>query len=449
MIIPKNGLYLTDKDFEQWQDFFSGLLPPVDLICNCDPSDLRVKNITFVVTERCNLACTYCYETHKSGKVMSWDVARDAVDFLFDPERVNGYYDMEQSQGLILEFIGGEPLLEIDLIDQIVEYFKVRAVEMGSPWATNYMISLSSNGILYNTEKVKQFLKRNPGRVSIGLTIDGNKELHDTCRVFPNGQGSYDIVEAAVREWVKNEHKPQTKITLSPANVNHLDEALKNVWSLGVIGAFTNCCFEEGWQIEHARTLYREMVKLADYLIDNELYAKYYTSLFQETIGQPLTETRNWCGGNGQMLAIGTDGRCFPCIRFMKYSLSAPGREEQPIGDIYRGLDAKNENPWLCRLKEIDMVTQSPPKCLDCQIASGCSLCTGYNYDKFGDPNVRATYICQMHQARVLANCYFWNKLYIKLGLADRFALNIPEGWALEILSINELHALKQMGGVG
>jgi uncharacterized protein len=348
---------------------------------------------------------------------MSWEVAKEAVDFIFDTKRVNGYYNFETAQAVILEFIGGEPLLEIDLIDKIVEYFKFRAFELNHPWSTNYMISLTTNGILYNTEKVHRFLQRNPGRVSVGLTIDGNKELHDSCRFFPDGRGSYDIVEAAVKEWVKNESRPQTKITLSPSNVSYLSAALKNVWSLGVIGAFTNCAFEEGWEIEHARILYREMVFLADYLIDNGLYSRYYTSLFNETIGKPLTETRNWCGGNGQMLAIGTDGRCFPCIRFMKYSLASEGRQEQPIGNIYSGLDAKKDNEWLCKLKKIDMVTQSPDKCRNCQVASGCSLCTGYNYDKFGDPNVRATFICEMHQARVMANAYYWKRLYQKLGI--------------------------------
>ncbi|GBF35484.1 arylsulfatase regulator [Desulfocucumis palustris] len=431
MITPKNGLYLTEADFEQWQDYFSKLIMTEeerDNIlegCSLNP-DLKVKNITFVVTEKCNLACKYCYEVHKSNNVMTKETAKRAVDFLFDKKKVNGYYSEIVSPGVILEFIGGEPLLEIDLIDYIVEYFKFRAFEFNHPWALNYMISLTTNGILYDTEKVQRFLWRNPGKVSVGLTIDGNRELHDACRVFPDGSGSYDIVERAARKWIQNEARPQTKITLSPDNVRYLRPALENVWSLGIVGAFTNCCFEEGWTLEHARILYREMVGLADYLIDNELYGKVYTSLFNEAIGKPLTETRNWCGGNGQMLAIGTDGKCFPCIRFMEYSMSTPGRKEQSIGDIWRGLDRREENPWLRRLKEIDMISQSAQKCIDCQIAAGCSLCTGYNYDRFGDPNVRATFICDMQHARVAANVYYWNRLYRDLGLDQSFDDNVP-----------------------
>lgn len=430
---PKNGLYLTSADYESWQDYFGSLVKddyvkPAPGACSTDP-DLKVKNITFVVTERCNLACSYCYETHKSNARMSKKTAKDAVDFLFDKNKINGYYSDVDSPGLILEFIGGEPLLEIELINYIVEYFKFKSFEVGSPWAFNYMISITTNGILFKTKAVQDFLKRNKGRVSVGLTIDGNKELHDACRVFPDGSGSYDIVEESAKEWLKTSSHPQTKITLSPFNIGHINDALRNVWGLGVTGAFTNVVFEEGWTVEHARVFYAELIKLADYLLEDENYAKYYTSLFDESIGKPPIEDRNWCGGNGSMLAIGTDGRCFPCIRFMKYSLSTPGRQEKCIGDIYKGLDGKTENTWLKELKLVTMSSQSTDKCNNCQIATGCSLCTGYNYDKFGTPNKRATFICDMHHARVKANIYYFSKLYEKLNMTKIFNNNMPKDW--------------------
>lgn len=421
---PKNGLYLTQRDFETWNDYFGRLVESGE-------DDLAAKTVTFVVTEQCNLRCTYCYEPHKSSRRMSKEVARDAVDFLFDAQKVNGYYTMDQSPGVILEFIGGEPLLEVDIIDYIVEYFKFKAFAVGSPWATNYMISLASNGILYKSEKVQRFLKKNKGKASIAITIDGNKRLHDACRVFADGRGSYDIVEDAVLDWLKQEALPQTKITLSPDNVMFLNEALQGVWNLGIVGALTNCVFEEGWTLKDAHIFHSELIKLADFLLTDENYRRYYTTLFAEdALGTPTDKGQpNWCGGNGKMLCIGTDGKCYPCLRFMGYSLSTPGREEKSIGDIYKGLDSKDSNPWLCELKKITMDSQSPEKCKNCQIASGCALCTGYNYDKFGDPNKRATYICDMHHARVLANVYYWNKLYKSLGIEKTFANNVPLDW--------------------
>jgi uncharacterized protein len=398
-----------------------------------------------------NIAVHNCYESHKTNSRMTKETAKNAIDFLFDEEKVNGYYKLETSPACILEFIGGEPLLEIDLMNYIVEYFKFKAFSLNHPWATNYMISFTSNGVLFRDKKVQDFLKRNTGRVSIGITIDGNKELHDACRVFHDGTGSYDIVEKSIKEWLKSDGNPQTKITLAPENVMFLNDALKNVWSLGIVGAFTNVVFEDVWLQEHSTILYSEMIKLADYLLEDENYSKYYCSLFDETIGQVLIEDRNYCGGNGEMLAIGTDGRCFPCIRFMKYSLSSEGRQEQPIGDIYNGLDRKEDNAWLNKLKDITMSSQchhdDNKKCLDCPIASGCSLCTAYNYDKFGDANHKATFICEMHKARVMSNAYFWNKLYKKLNISKRFDLNIPKDWALKIVTEEEYNKLLTIGG--
>ncbi|MEY8415284.1 radical SAM peptide maturase, CXXX-repeat target family [Tissierella praeacuta] len=457
MIQPKNGLYIASQDFMQWQDYMAPLIESEQKcmgICNnCRKTydetknpDLRVKNITFVVTERCNLDCTYCYECNKTNIKMTKEIAKQAVDFIFDEEKINGYYDFKTSPAVILEFIGGEPLLEIDLMNYIVEYFKFKAFELDHPWATSYMISFTSNGVLYRNKEVQDFIKRNPGKVSIGITVDGNKELHDSCRVFPDGSGSYDIVEKSIKEWLKIDKKPQTKITLCPENVMHLNDALRNVWDLGIIGAFTNCVFEEGWTNKDAKILYSEMIKLADYLLKDKNYRKYYCSLFDETIGEKNIEDRNWCGGNGEMLAIAPDGRCFPCIRFMKYSLSIPGREEQPIGDIWNGLDKKEDNKWLNELKKITMFSQCQhednKKCLDCPISTGCSLCTGYNYDKFGDPNHKAVFICEMHQARILANAYYWNKLYKYLNVDKKFKLNIPKEWALKIISEDEFSKL-------
>ncbi len=453
--MPVNGMYLTSEDYIQWQDYFSKLILAEEKLSQVDKNNcgscssitngLRTKNITFVVTEGCSLQCTYCYQVKKNPKRMTKEVAKAAVDMIFDKQKINGYYDFDDSQGVILDFIGGEPLLEVELIDYIVEYFKFKAFQLNHPWATNYAISISTNGVNFLDKKVQDFLMKNNGKVSIGITIDGNKELHDKCRLFPDGKGSYDIVEKAVKRWVEIDNKPQTKITLCPENVMYLNNALKNIWSLGVNGAFANCVFEEGWTVNDARILYSEMKKLADYLLDDERYKKYYCSLFDESIGVKSIETKNWCGGNGEMLAIGTDGTCYPCIRFMDYCLEkAPST---PIGNIYDGLEDKTKQPFLKLLCSVDMITQSDDKCRNCLISQGCSLCTGYNYDHFGTPNKRATYICVMHQARVLACRYYFQKLYNMLNIDKEFKLNISDEWALEIISNDEYKMLVDLGG--
>ena len=117
---PKNGLYLSTHDFPQWSDDIAPLLSDNN-VCLSDEDDMLTKNITFVVTEACNLNCSYCYECHKTNNRMSKEVAKEAVDMLFDKNKINGYYNLDKTKAVIIEFIGGEPLLEIELMDYIVE----------------------------------------------------------------------------------------------------------------------------------------------------------------------------------------------------------------------------------------------------------------------------------------------------------------------------------------
>jgi Arylsulfatase regulator (Fe-S oxidoreductase) len=450
MVGPLNNMYMTSEDFMEWQNYISRLIT-AEKIKNGDKNTNQKANmpmhVTFVNTQKCNLNCTYCYETHKTNDSMSKKIAKDTIDFLFDKDKINGYYDVDNVPAIILEFIGGEPLLEIDLMNYAVEYFKFKAFQLDHPWSKNYIISFTSNGILFNDPRVQEFLNRNKEKVSVTITIDGNKELHDKCRVFPDGSGSYDIVKKSVETWVKNYDLPCTKITLCPDNIMHLNEAVRNVWEIGVVGAYTNCVYEPVWTTDDAKIMYDQMIKLSDYLLETGNYDKYFCSLFDESIGIPNDTLNNWCGGNGQMLAIGPDGRCFPCIRFMKYSLC--NVEEQCIGNIYDGLDNKSENKWLCKLCDINMVSQCQfednKKCLTCEISKGCSLCTAFNYDHFGDPNHRATYICSTHKARVLANVYYWNKLYKKLNIDKKFKCNISRNNALEIIDENEYARLLKL----
>jgi uncharacterized protein len=179
--------YMGGVDMQvAWKDDFL-VMYPQDVV-----NPTLVKNVTFVLTENCNLACTYCYETHKSSKRMTKEIADRAIEFILTK--------IEGSPAVSLDFIGGEPLLEIDLMDYIMARFKIRSFELSHPWQNNYMFSLTTNGVLYDNPKVQKFLDKNKGRCSICITIDGNRELHDKCRVFPNGKGSYDIVSKNVRK---------------------------------------------------------------------------------------------------------------------------------------------------------------------------------------------------------------------------------------------------------
>lgn len=419
-----NGLYLTNRDSPQFNEVYTRYYEAY----GADIEHSKVASLTFVVTENCNLACSYCYECHKTKRRMPFEIARKTIDQLLT-EKSENYLSFKNRSCIVLEFIGGEPLLEIELIDQIVEYFKFKAFELHHPWALHYMLSISSNGVLYFDPKVQDFLKRNQGRVSFGISIDGDKKLHDACRLFPDGRGSYDIVSKAAKDLLQKSPNTMTKATLSPDNIGSLFQAIKSLHEeIGYRFVFCNCVFEEGWTMEHSEIFYKQLIMLADYIIDSDLYSNFYVSLFDETLGQPIAAEnqtdieRNWCGGNGEMLAVDCDGNYFSCLRFMKMALS--NQEEQSIGDIDNGfLVTSKQRDWCNKLKTISMKTQSNEECTSCPIRRGCAICLGYNYDRFGDPNHRATFICAMHKARVCANEYFWNKLYCKLKLEKQFQL--------------------------
>lgn len=140
--------------------------------------EAKAQNLTFIVTEDCNLRCKYCYVTHKSSNArMTFETAKKFIDYIFKIKR-------NEQHAVILDFIGGEPFLEIDLIDQICDYFKIKAFELNDEWYWNYRINVCTNGVNYNAEKIQNFIKKNHMKLSVTISIDGIKEKHDMQRVF-------------------------------------------------------------------------------------------------------------------------------------------------------------------------------------------------------------------------------------------------------------------------
>ena len=97
------------------------------------------------------------------------------------------------------------------------------------------------------------------------------------------------------------------------------------------------------------------------------------------------------------------------------------------------------------KLEKITRRSQSTDHCYYCSIAKGCAWCSGYNYQVFGTPNKRATYICVMHKARALANAYFWNCYVKQKGITERFLIHLSKEEALKIISEIEYQLLKKL----
>lgn len=423
------------RDARQFQNVYPQLFP-----------GRKVKTVTFIVTHQCNLRCTYCYETHKSDRRMDLETAKKCVDLLFAEDARNSeLVNDRDAHGLIIEFIGGEPFLEIGLIDQTMEYFLNKAIELDHRWQTQYMINISTNGTLGDDPRVQQFMKKYAGRLSIGVTIDGAKEAHDACRVDCHGNGSYDRAIRMFRQTGGPEGGRTTKYTIAPGNVRLFADAVRHlVLEEGVETLNCNCVYEEGWTLDHARELYRQLKATSDML--RESGTDTYVSILDWEAGEPLPDshTQNWCGGDGRMLSFDVDGTVLPCMRYSSISIN-----NQPlyrIGDVESGIARREDDRRrLAELRSITRQSQSTPECLSCPIASGCAWCTAYNYERTGTPNKRVTYICQMHKARVLAQCYHHNMLHLQSPDHAPKKMHIPRDWAVPIIGDTEYEALLQL----
>ena len=441
---------------EQFQDMISRLYPELHTP-NPNNQDKLISShsVTFQVTDACNLACTYCYQINKGKRVMKFEYAKKLIDALLSgDERFGNYITLENSPGIILDFIGGEPLLEVELIEQICDYFYEQVIMLQHPWATRFRISIATNGTLHFDEKVQHFLKKYEKHISYGITVDGNKELHDSCRIFPDGRPSYDMAIAAVKDWAGKGHPIESKLTIAPENIDYIYDAILNLVDNGYEEIDANPVFEDVWHQEDAVKYYNQLKRLADYWNDNDLVDDIYFSLFEDTCFCPIPEeeNKNFCGGTGDMLAMDPDGYLYPCIRYMESSL---GNDVPPIviGHVDIGIaQCDCHNKCLHCFDGITRRSQSTDECFYCPIGQGCAWCSAYNYQATGSPNKRAVTICEMHKARALANVYFWNTYYRKHNIIDeetgkqkRFKNYCPDEWALNIISQEELDMLKAL----
>ncbi|HEX9060974.1 MAG TPA: radical SAM peptide maturase, CXXX-repeat target family [Clostridia bacterium] len=370
----------------------------------------KAKNITFSVTEDCNLACKYCYMTGKNSKnKLTFETAKKAVDFVLSDRK---YFN---EPAVVWEFIGGEPFLEIELIDQISDYIKQQMFILEHPWFNAYRFSFSSNGLLYSTPLVQKYIMKNRGHISIGLSVDGNKIKHDLQRVKPDGSGSYDDVVANVPLWMEQFPGSSTKATFSSDDLPYLKDSIISLWNIGIKMVMANVVFEDVWKENDDIIFENQLRELADYILENDLWKDHSVRFFNPTCGFPLDDDikkQNFCG-SGRMMAFDTKGDIYPCIRF--YDMSLNNKKAVSVGNIYDGINEDLLRPFMA----LSLESQSNDECVTCEVANGCAWCTGCNYDVAETDTIfqRAIFICKMHKANMRANEYFWDKFEEVTGL--------------------------------
>ncbi len=415
-----------------------------DNIDTIDVYNIETECHTYIAN---NVVVHNCYQFNKSPMRMEFDTAKKFIDHLLNDDY--GYINRYNSPAIIIEFIGGEPLLEIKLTRQIYEYFLDRCYELDHPWFTMHRLSICSNGLQYFDEDVQDFFKDYASNISFNISIDGNKELHDSCRIQPNGEGSYDIAMLALNHF--NTHytsERNSKMTLAPSNIKYLFESVKDFIDNGMTCINLNCVFEEGWTTDTARIEYYQLKQLADYIIDNNL-ENIYIALFNER--QEDMQDKSYdgtsCGGQGSMTAIRPNGQIYPCIRYMPTSVG-DDVADMCMGSVDDGWNERSNGSEV--IKILDSITRrssSNDICYECPISNNCPGCIALCHAVYGTPNKRTTFHCIQHIAEALANVYYWNKLLLKhpdLNLNYRRNV-VPDSWSLLIIDDNELSMLKEL----
>lgn len=374
-----------------------GTLPPVW------GGNKKIKNITFSITDDCNLRCTYCYFTHKTHKnIMSFSTAQKAIDNILT-DSSNNIFD-----GVIWEFIGGEPTIEMNLVDKISDYILYRMYKLNHKWLYCYRFMVGTNGLLYSSKEFQNYIKKHRGNLTVAVTIDGSKEKHDLSRIKKDGSGSYDDVKKIIPLWKKQFNADSTKATFSHDDLPYLKDSIISLWNMGIKCVAANIVFEDVWLENDVQIYKNQLYDLANYVIDNDLWDTYSVRFFDPIVGTPQTDTsmrKNICG-TGTMLAINTNGDYYPCVRFMPSAITVNSFEK--LGSVTEQLNTDRLRPFSI----LNTKNQSSDKCLTCDVAGGCTWCSGFNYDtsSIGTLFERKTFLCEMHKANVEVNKYLWRQ---------------------------------------
>lgn len=309
----------------------------------------RPLKYTMCVTQRCNLACRYCYAVN-GRTMMSLETGRRVVDFVFQ--------HAPKGRRIDLGFFGGEPLLAFPLIQAITGY--VKAHPAYSP--DRFQFSLTTNGTVL-TDRIVAFLEDN--RVNVCVSCDGAPDVHDAFRPTSHGNGSAERVASNLRRGVRELSRLVVNAVYHPQTFRRLPASVAYLSSLGVRHIYLNPDFSAPWTQADATDL------LPTYRAIGEQYCTWYrngephfVSLIDSKITTLLRGGYQPCErcqmGQGEM-AFSVDGGIYPCER-----LIGGGTDEHRIGDVSTGLD-------LTRLTR----RRAPgdnlnPECLGCSLRDLC-----------------------------------------------------------------------------
>lgn len=369
------------------------------------PPSFTGLNVTFNTSENCNLACTYCYEVNKKPKTLALEDAKKFIDLLLSDEDMIGVKDSEMEwvikSGIVLDFIGGDSLMDIVLVRDIVEYFQKEAWRLNHRWASRWRISISTNGTLFDYPGVRDFLEEYAENIHLGISIDGCPEIHDLNRIYPDGSGSMKGILKNWNyylDWCERAHiLPVTKATLNRESIPFLAESVRYLHEdlkLNIINM--NFIMEDTGVTEEDLKVLDEQLRLTkDYVLEHrhEMFLSMFS--YEMNIGNFMITDEDYnikgrCGA-GAMPTLGINGRIYPCFRYLPHT-SMDFRDDFHVGDINKGI-YRRDRFELVRKQTRDVI--SDDECKACPIETMCAYCIGGCYAEFGEFR-RTKYICEL-----------------------------------------------------
>ena len=382
---------LIDRGSLYTEDIYKDIAPKIV------STNLNLKSMCLHIAHGCNLKCRYCFagegEYHEKG-LMSFEVGKKAIDYLIASSG--------NRRNLEVDFFGGEPLLNFDVVKQIVAY--ARSLE--EKYNKNFRFTLTTNALLLNDE-ITGFL--NEEMSNVVLSLDGRKEVNDHMRMKKDGSGSFDTIVPNIQRFVEKRADKDYYIrgTFTRENLDFTED-IKEYLALG----FKNLSMEPvvttadyGIREEDLPEIMDEYEKLAAYYIKKRKEGDGFTffHFMVDLDGGPCAIKRlKGCGSGTEYVAVTPYGEIYPCHQFV-------GQKDFEIGNVCDGI---TNLELVKKFKEANLYTKDKcDKCFAKFFCSGGCPANSYNFSK--DINKVYEIGCRMQRKRV--EC----AIMIKAALAD------------------------------
>ncbi len=347
-----------------------------------------VKALCLHVAHTCNLNCSYCFASqgkyHGERALMSFEVGKQALDFLMA--------NSGSRRNLEVDFFGGEPLMNFDVVKRLVAYARSVEKEHGK----NFRFTLTTNGMLIDDDVI-DFANREMSNVV--LSLDGRKEVHDRFRVDYAGRGSYDRIVPLFRKLVqaRENRNYYMRGTFTHYNPDFLED-IRTMLDLG----FTELSMEpvvckaddpSALTEEDLPVVERQYEELAKLMIRRRREGRPFTFYHYmiDLKGGPCVYKRvSGCGSGTEYMAVTPWGDLYPCHQFV-------GEEKFRLGDVWKGVtDLSAQEPFA----SCNVYTRR--ECDDCWARLYCSGgCAANAYHATGSVNGVYGVGCRLFRKRM------------------------------------------------